>query len=188
MTITMISSDGFIGGSDFSGITGAKIPILPMLIRLEIDNPPPPLTLLINPSSFDLTFASKVTKTKVRKAYRGDFGYSFEHHHDELDEISMSCDTALNYDFNRGLTDNNVNQVMAYDHTQKLLAIYRNNGKNYNTKQDSIIESIGRVVIQFDGVHYYGSFNDFKWTHTADTPFNYSLSWTFTVTETKNFN
>lgn len=187
-SLQSVSTEGYIGGSNFSGIVGVKLPILPMLLRLEIDNPPPPLVLLINPTSLDFTFAPKITKTKVRRSHRGEAGYSLEHHHDELDTLSVSCNTALNYHPTRGLTDDNMNQVMSYDHTQKLLAIYRNNGRNYDTKQDGIVNSLGRVVIQFDNVHYYGSFDDFKWSHAAESPFNYSISWSFTVTETKNFN
>lgn len=181
-----ITSLGYQGAQNFTGLTGVKKPALSMMIRLLIDNSPPPLFLLINPSNLDLNFASKITKNKVRRTYHYEIGYVFEYHHDELDTMNVSCSTALFYNSKYGLTNQNLKQTYAYDQFQKLLAIYRNNGRNFDKKYDELINSIGRVLIQYDNIQYIGSFDEFSFTETSENPFNYNLTWTFTISETKD--
>jgi len=182
----LISSKGFenTGYYVFDGITGVKTPVLPMVLSLIIKNAPPPLTLLINPNSMSMTFAKKVNHEKTR-ADSFTSGYVIQYAKDELDVMQANGITAMMY--NGGLcTSNNMSQ--SYDHFLKLLAYFENNGINYDDKFTTIPLSVGRVMISYDDVNYYGCFDDFNWKQTAAEPFNFTFSWNFTISSTIDTN
>jgi hypothetical protein len=181
MTNRIIQSKGF-GKTNyyiFNGVTGCKIPVLPMTIFLDINDPPPPLVLFINPTSFTHTLAKKVTPQKTR-ADSSTSGYVIQHAKDELDAMQVNGLTATMFDYKLGLCTSDTLSA-AYDHFLKMLAYIDNNGVNYNDRYDLIIDSVGRVKIVYDGVSYYGCFDDFNYKLTASEPFNFSFSWNFTI-------
>ena len=164
-----------------SGIAGIKVPYLPMSIHLKINQAPPPLYLLINPNSMSVGSTKKVTPQKVR-ANQVTTGYVVQHAFDELEVMNVSGITAMMYHPSLGLTAKSAKTTIGYDQWAKLLALFRNNGVNFNSKED-VIASVGRVAILYDGIEYRGSFDDFSWSTTSESPFNYTFSWTFTVSE-----
>jgi len=173
--------------SDVEGLVGTKKPKLEMNIFLIIKNPPPPLTLFINPSNLTLNFTNKINPQRVRSnPLTG--GYSVQHAHSELDLMSVTGLTAMMYYPTLGLTSKYSRYTAGYDQWQKLLAIFRNNGVNFNSKQDHIIDTVGRVGIYYDSVNYFGCFDDFSWKHTEEQPYNFEFNWSFTISKTDDAN
>jgi len=170
--------------AEFS-ITGVKKPTKPMVFELDIEDSPPPLVLLINPESLDTKFAPKVSETRVRWYDRRESGYVFDVHHDELTVLSASGKSAMFYT-NLGITSEDREQTVGWENIQHLVALYRNNGMNFNSKPNlkSLINSVGRVVITYDAFIYRGSFDSFSLTETQEKPFNLEFSFEFKVTQT----
>jgi len=168
-------------------ITGVKKPLKQMVVELEINNPPPPLILLINPETLDLKFAHKVTEQRVRWTDRKQSGYILHTHHDELDMMSASGKTAMFYT-DKGLTSYNRKDSLAWENIQKFIAIYRNNGMNFNStpgrRGSSVIDSVGRVLITYDGSIYKGSFESLTINETDEKPFNFDFNFEYKITHT----
>ena len=159
----------------------------PMVFELDIDNPPDPLTLLINPNTLDWKRTPKITEQRTRWA-SGASPYSFHVHHDELDVISASGRSAM-FMSDNGLERNNRTQTLGYKNLENLVYIYRLNGMNLNSKVGSVgkpcmIDSIGRVVLTYDGFVYRGHFISFSTTENDQYPFNIDFSFEFKVTQT----
>lgn len=175
--------------ANIANITGSKRPIKPMVFELDINFPPDPLILLVNPETLEKRFISRVSESRVRWINRNDSGYILQAHHDELDVLSMSGRSALFYSQN-GLTTRERRQSLGYDNIQKLVAIYRNNGVNFNRRPGrrgtNLMQSVGRVVITFNGYIYRGSFENLTITETQERPFNLEFSFEFKVTRTFN--
>jgi hypothetical protein len=162
---------------------GAK----PLVFDLDINNPPESLILLINPSNLDIKFQSKVTEQRIRWSGSNNSGYVFQAHHDELDTISAEGISAM-FISDKGITRQERTLTLAYENFEHLLAMYKNNGINYNKKPGNsispcMIDSIGRVAMTYDGYIYRGSFLSFNSTETEEKPFNISFSFEFKVTQ-----
>jgi hypothetical protein len=162
--------------------------VKPMVFELDIKNPPPSLTLLINPTSLEIRYVPKITEQRVR--WTGtNIPYIFHAQHDELDVLSATGKTAMFISENYGITRIDRRKTLAYENIAKLLAIYRNNGTNRNTKPDGIvnpctIESVGRVVLYYNGFLYKGHFTTFSISENDSTPFNLDFNFEFKVTKT----
>lgn len=170
--------------AEFS-ISGVIAASKPMVFELNINNPPPQLTLQINPESLDFKFSPRVSESRVRWTNQRDSGYILQTHHDELDILSVSGQSALFYT-DKGLTSVERRRTIAWENIQKLVAIYRNNGMNFNSQMGkgmSVIESVGRVHIIYDEVLYSGSFDSFNLSEAAEKPFNLNFSFDFRVTK-----
>lgn len=167
-------------------ITGVKKALKSMVFELDIDFPPPPLTLLLNPSNLEFKLTPKIQETRVRWIDRRDSGFLMQTAHDDLDSISVECRTAQFYD-NGGLTAKNATKSLAYENFAQLLAIYRNNGMNHvrtgTTQGASLIQSVGKVNIYYDGTVYKGYFESFTTTASQDTPFSIAFTFEFKVIE-----
>jgi len=170
--------------ADFD-ITGAKLAAKPMVFELDINVPPDPLILLVNPETLDNKSTSKVVENRVRWVDRRDSGYILQTHHDELDVLSLSGRSALFYT-DEGITSQDRERTLGWENIQHLLAIYRNNGMNFNRRPNSrgtnLIQSVGRVVISYDGYIYRGSFENFALNEVQEKPFNLDFSFDFKVT------
>jgi len=188
MTHRIITSKGF-GNTNyfiFNGVTGVKTPVLPMSISLIINNAPPPLILFINPTSFSHSMTKKVSPQKTR-ADSFSSGYVVQYAKDELDTMNVSGLTATMYSEKHGLCTTTTMSA-AYDHFLKMLAYIDNNGVNFNDNFDQIIDSVGRVMILYDGICYYGCFDDFNYKQTSSEPFNFSFTWNFTISRISDSN
>ena len=178
-----------------NGVTTSRRPLKQMVFELTILNPPPPLVLLINPSNFDMKYTPKISEQRVRWSSSSSqdvtqsTGYVFHAHHDELDVITASGKSAMFMSPGEGLTVKNRLSSTGFLNIEKLVAIYRNNGMNFNSKPDSYIrpakiDSIGRVVIIYDGFVYKGHFTSFNYNQNDVQQFNVNFSFDFKVTQT----
>jgi hypothetical protein len=140
---------------------------------------------LINPESLDIKCTPKVTESRLRNVDYRDGGYVLQAHHDELDILSASGKSALFYS-NDGLTSDDRESSYGWRNIQQLLAIYKNNGMNMNSrpgrKGTALIDSVGKMLIVYDGFLYRGSFESFSINELADKPFNLEFSFDFKIT------
>lgn len=70
-------------------------------------------------------------------------------------------------------------ETIAYDKFLDLLALFHNNGMIYDRR--GTIAMQGQIKISFDGMSWFGYFNSFTISETAEQPFSFSLSAGFTV-------
>ena len=173
-----------------SNITGAKLAPKPMFFELDIIDPPPVLTLLINPTEFSMSFTKKVTPSRGRPSSRNRAAFNLQFAHDELDTMTCAGTSGLFYGDN-GLTRDNARSTLAHRNFRSLVEIYKNNGVNYNKRQksrfvtggDGLIESVGSVIIAYDEIIYRGSFDSFSITEQDMNPYNILFNFQFTVHE-----
>lgn len=171
-------------------VTPVKLAPKPMFFELDINDAPPPLALLINPTDFNMSFTKKATPSRGRPSSRNRAAFSIQFAHDELDVLSCSGTSAQFYG-KKGLTRENAHQSLGYRNFRSLVEIYRNNGSNYNLRQkdsfvtggDGLIESVGRVIIVYDDVIYRGSFDNLSVIESDANPFNLQFNFQFTVSE-----
>jgi hypothetical protein len=172
-----------------STITGVKPALKPMVFELAIDLPPPPFVLLLNPNSLEIRLTPKVSESRRRWIDRRDSGYILQAHHDDLDVLTADGRSAQFYN-DGGLTSENRQESIAWDNIEKLVAIYRNNGKNFNKnpnrKSTGVITSVGSVSIYYDSKVYIGSFNSFNVTESQDQQFSVNFNFEFKVYETRS--
>jgi hypothetical protein len=167
-------------------IVGVKAPLKPMVFELSIDLPPPPLILLLNPNNFEIKMMPKQTENRTRWVDRRESGYIIETHHDELDVLTASGRSAQFYNAG-GLTSENKQQSLGWENIQKLIAVYRNNGMNFNrtpnNKSQSLITSVGRALIIYDGEIYSGSFHSLNINESQEKQFSLDFDFEFKVHE-----
>ena len=161
-----------------------------MMFDLDIVRQPDSFALLINPSNLNLKFAPKISEQRIRWTSEN-IGYVFQAHHDELDVLTASGISAMFVSFTHGITRENRTNTMSYNNIQQLIALYRNNGTNVNPKSGQtinpcMIDSVGRVVITYDGFIYRGHFISFTITENDEKPFNINFSFEFKVTQMLN--
>lgn len=166
-----------------------------MFFELDIDEPPPVLMLAINPNEFSKSLTKRITQSRKRSTSRDAGAYLHNFAYDELDVLSCSGTSAMFYGSN-GLTVQTRKDSLGYRNLKSLIEIYRNNGRNYFTRPgstgilsqvsggDSIIKSVGRVIIAYDDTIYQGTFDSFKLDETDQKPFNFTFNFQFTVTKT----
>lgn len=155
-----------------------------MVIELIINEPPPPLILLINPQSLDFKYTPKITTFRTRWTDQNYTPYILHTHHDELDTLSIAGTSAMFYS-DKGITVSERTSSIAWENIQQLIAVYRNNGMNFDKKpgKRGAIESVGRVSIYFENIFYYGSFDNFTLNEVDEKPFNMTFNFDFKVTK-----
>jgi len=172
----------------YNKTTVKRTNVKPMVFELEIDDPPPPLTLLINPATLETKYTAKMADQRVRWT-NSNIPYIFHVHHDELDILTATGKSAMFISNIQGLTRIDRTKTIGYENSERLLAIYRNNGTNRNTKPNSsinpcVIESVGRVILSYNGFIYKGHFTSFAWSENEAMPFNIDFNFEFKVTRT----
>ena len=70
-------------------------------------------------------------------------------------------------------------ETIAYDKLLDLLALYKSNGAVYDSNGQ--IYAQGLVKMHFDGVQWYGTFGSFSVTESAEKPFMFEFTASFTV-------
>jgi hypothetical protein len=174
-------------------ILGCKVPAKPMYFELDIENPPPVLSLAINPNEFNKALAKLVSQSRHRSMARDRQPYLYNTVYDELDTISCSGLSAMFYS-NKGLTTETRRDSIGFRNLNSLIEIYRNNGRNYVNKptknislinnNNGLIKSVGRVIIAYDDIIYKGSFDSLSVDETDQKPFNLSFDFQFTISQT----
>jgi hypothetical protein len=172
-----------------NGIIGSKIPLLPMVFRVEL--PPtaernksvPNLTLFINPSSWNRSISKVQQNQWTRK------GVKTERWGDDLEQIQAKGEIGGFYTLQTGLTRFHRWQTPTYRNLMELVQIYKNNGctygKTYSNNPDFVAPSqnrildIGYVEILYGYEVFIGNFESFEISESDDRPFSLSYSFTF---------
>ena len=164
-------------------IIGAKPNKIPIVWRIDdIANPPPELTMLVNPGNLDATYTQMINETRTLG------GFIQEFWGEQLTTLSSSGRTALTYGLD-GLSNADARQSSAYENFSRLVDVYRCNGKDYtalNTfvKQTNDIDRItnlGAVVMSFQKVEYSGYFDSFTVREIGEKPFYFEYDFSFKV-------
>lgn len=70
-------------------------------------------------------------------------------------------------------------QTLAYDKYLDLLSLFHNNGSIYDSRGYVTLQ--GRIQMNFDGGQWFGWFQSFSVSETADSPFTFKLNMVFQV-------
>lgn len=73
----------------------------------------------------------------------------------------------------------NRRETLAYDKYLDMLALFHNNGSIYDAR--GYIALQGRIQMNFDGGQWYGWFQSFSVSETAESPFTFKLNMVFQV-------
>ena len=135
----------------------------------------PPLTLLVNPDSFDL---SETMNFSEQRMYRGPVVEFFG---SDMPTLSCRGKTAGFFTGSQGLNRRFKTPSLSFQQLISLYFIYRNNGNDYNPADSNQIHIVGAVTIFYDGTFYVGSFENFEIREDATAPFRFEYSFTFRV-------
>lgn len=155
-----------------------------------------PITILSRPENISFQYRKRIQRYRTRGAWiEEDWG-------DELDRISGSgrTDTFIHPEIGltsadpidkKGATRQFAFETQAYREFKELVELYRQNGITYNDlgnpidgPYDSSVTQANAVTMEYRESVYRGFFEDFTWTEDADTPFNFSWSFSFVVLKT----
>lgn len=137
---------------------------------------PHALVLHINPASFAENSTQRVERIQTRG------GYVEQHWGVDLTDLQASGSTGAFVNIRTGLSSAVRQQTIAWDRYQDLQDLYHNNGSLYDPSGTVVLQ--GEVMLMYDRGTYIGHFSNFSAEETADSPFAFSLSWGFKVTET----
>lgn len=154
-------------------------------------NTPPPLTMMINPSNMDLSYAPLVSETRTLG------GFIQEFWGEQLTTLGASGQTAMFYD-QSGITNKNVRTSESYQNFIRLVNIYKNNGKDYQEinsnwtetakrvalQNPNRIKSFGAVIMTYIGKEYEGYFENFTFKELAEKPHNFEYDFSFKIEKT----
>jgi len=69
--------------------------------------------------------------------------------------------------------------TIAYDKFLDLLALFHSNGMIYDSNQNILVDGI--IKVMFDSHSWFGWFNDFSWSEEAESPYQFTVTTTFTI-------
>lgn len=163
----------FSSAADFDG----QVPLLFQIVSPDMETLllPEAIYLHINPSSLDFSY----TKNIERFPTMG--GYVEQHFGEELTEVSADQSTGAFVNVERGLTASKRRDTIAHRKMEQLFSIFENNGVVYDDRGQPQFR--GRIRMIWGGGIYDGSFRSFDISEKAENPFQFSLSWDFTVEE-----
>ncbi len=133
----------------------------------------PPLYFQINPQNFEIAYAKKIHRYQTFDAYVE------EYWGEELDTITCSNSTGGFISEELGLDTLNRARTKPFFKFQDILDVYRNNGNIYNSQ--GVVIKKGKVVVFFDPGTYFGYFENFNYTESAENPFRFTFNFTFKV-------
>ena len=81
-----------------------------------------------------------------------------------------------------GLTSVLRQKTIAWDRFRDLHDLFRNNGSLHDPFGNIVLQ--GDILLMYDRGLYFGSFRTFEWEDTDESPFAFSLNWTFKVERT----
>lgn len=132
----------------------------------------PPITLLINPQSMNLSY------TKIQ-AYQDQtrMGYIFQAWGEDIPTMQISCKIGPYLSYNRdpnksrGLHHTSRRDSAPYRQLMNLLALFKN-GATIRDRlgRSEMIHQVGYHVIEYDGVRYTGHIKSFNWGVSSEQP------------------
>ena len=141
-----------------------------------------PLIMLVNPMNLDLSYNQLVNETRTLGGFLEEFWG------EQLTTLSGSGQSALFYN-DGGLTNKDLVNTEGYVNFQRLVNIYRNNGKGYSDSRfgtgtnvtSTKIKSFGVVKMFYMNKSYEGYFDSFNTRRMADKPFNFEYDLSFRI-------
>lgn len=133
----------------------------------------PPLYFHINPQNFQIAYAKKTHRYQTFNAFVE------EYWGEEMDTITCQGSTGAFIAEDIGLDTLTRTRTSPYFKFQDVLDVYRNNGNVYNDKGQVLRK--GKIVIFFDPGTYFGYFENFSYTESAESPFKFVFNFSFKV-------
>ena len=124
-----------------------------------------PFMLWVNPESLTFNFEKVISDTFTRR------GHINEYWGDRQLQLSARGRTPGFYTRETGLTRVHRAKSGAYSNLMTLVAMYRNNGYQYDLEDKRRIARVGTIVVTYDGVQYEGRFENFRVSEDDTTPF-----------------
>ena len=165
-----------------------QVEILETQRQLEVMKNTPPLRMLVNPESFDVSSEKIISDGNWTRS-----GPVIQHWGDGQDKITGSGKIAGFYSVDvqnangPGLTRTARNYSMAYQNFMSLWLLYRNNGGLLFPDLSNLLNPtwllsvVGSIYIYYDGIIYIGSFDSFNVNETDTAPFTLEYDFSFTV-------
>ena len=134
---------------------------------------PHALVLHVNPANFNETHTKKVERFQTKG------GWVEQHWGDELSEISADGSTGAFMNIYTGLSSVLRRRTIAYDRFRDLYDLFRHNGSVYDPYGNIVLQ--GQIMLMFDRGTFIGTFRTFEFEETAESPFAFTVNWTFKV-------
>lgn len=142
------------------------------------------MVLHVNPATMKFTYTSVINTIQTEGGYveqhwaGGSYNISFDIATGGFMRLysGLSNTTGGPGSFNLGGTRR---ETIAYDKYLDLLAVYHNNGRVYDINGKIAFQGI--IKITFDGQAWFGWFNDFNVSESAEKPYMFNLTANFTV-------
>lgn len=175
----------YIENSSKQPLTAALKNYTPMIMRLNINKPPPELEFLINPKSMVITL-NHMSRPQFTRS-----GWIIQYPGMEMPSMDFTGNVGAFYNSKNGLVgqhygyDSSTGRLASasYQWLLKMLAFYKNNGCNFNADDRLRIDSVGSVEIFYEGLFYIGSFRTFEFNEDENRPHTIDYSFNFKVRE-----
>lgn len=137
---------------------------------------PHALVMHINPANLSETNTKKIERFQTRG------GWVEQHWGDDLVEISADGSTGAFVNLYTGLSSVIRQRTIAWDRYRDLHDLYLNNGAVYDPFGNVVLS--GSVLLMYDRGTFVGNFRTFEVEETVESPFTFTLNWTFKVEAT----
>lgn len=156
----------------------------PIPVAFQITSPfnrlrvllPHTLVMHVNPANFQESYTQKVERFQTRG------GWQEQHWGQDLTEISADGSTGAFMNIYTGLSSVVRQRTIAWDRYRDLHDLYLHNGSVYDPFGNIVLQ--GHVMILYDRGTYLGTFRSFEVEETDDSPFAFTINWSFKVEHT----
>lgn len=169
-------------GRETNYVHGAALrrsPLIPM--AFQVTSPfdkrrvllPHALVLHVNPANFQENFSKRVERIQTRG------GFVEQHWPDNLTEISADGSTGAFMNVYTGLASLLRQRTIAWDRFRDLYELYHNNGSIRDPYGNVVLQ--GQIMLMYDRGTFLGTFRTFSFEEVDESPFAFTLNWTFKV-------
>ena len=137
---------------------------------------PHALVLHVNPNSLSESNNKKIERIQTRG------GWVEQHWGDDLVELGGTGSTGAFVNIYTGLASVLRQRTIAWDRYRDLHDIYLNNAAVHDPFGNVVLQ--GHIMLMYDRGTYLGTFRSFEVEETDDSPFAFSLNWSFKVEHT----
>ncbi len=137
---------------------------------------PHALVMHVNPANLSETHNKKIERFQTRG------GWVEQHWGDELLEMSADGSTGAFVNLYTGLSSVLRQRTIAWDRYRDLSDLYHNNGALYDPFGNVVLS--GHILLMYDRGTYLGRFRSFDVQETDQSPFAFTLNWSFKVEHT----
>ena len=132
------------------------------------------LSMHVPPEEMVTNYAQHISRNKTRGSW------ALERWGEELVSLEVRGSSGIFFRNGEGISRKNAAGTYAYGEVMELMQIYRNNGMSLDP-QFGVIDTIGEVVLRYDGKLHRGSFDNFTLVENEDMPYRFTYSFTFVV-------